>query len=129
MEWYLKMLDIFKRQIRNTFLPDIYHGWLQNDLYIWKLIYLCVFLWNTRGFFLSLKKNPTFSNIIPCAKHVLNTFKLRTLCARLYLFIIYILFAPIILTSTHCCVNNSHDIKVLMKVIKTETFNVGFISK
>ena len=28
----------------------------------------------------------------------------------------------------HNCVNNS-DIKVLMKVIKTETFNVGFTSK
>ena len=26
-------------------------------------------------------------------------------------------------------VNTSHDIKVLMKVIKTETFNVGFVSK
>ena len=30
----------------------------------------------------------------------------------------------------HRCVNDiSHDIKVLMKVIKTETFNVGFTSK
>ena len=27
------------------------------------------------------------------------------------------------------CVNYSHDIKVLMKVIKTETFNVGFTSQ
>ena len=25
--------------------------------------------------------------------------------------------------------NNSHDIKALMKVIKTETFNVGFTSQ
>ena len=30
---------------------------------------------------------------------------------------------------THRCVNNSLDIKILMKVIKTETFNVGFISQ
>ena len=44
-------------------------------------------------------------------------------------FVIYILFAPVILTILHRCVNNSHDIKVLMKVIKTETFNVGFTPK
>ena len=30
--------------------------------------------------------------------------------------------APVISTNVHRCVNNSHDIKVLMKVIKTETF-------
>ena len=41
-------------------------------------------------------------------------------------FVIYILFAAVII---HHCVNNSHDIKVLMKVIKTETFDVGFVSK
>ena len=39
-----------------------------------------------------------------------------------------ILFAPDISTSIHRCVNNFHDIIVLMKVIKTETFNVGFTS-
>ena len=76
-------------------------------------------------FFLSLKKNPTFSNIIPCAKYILNTFKLRTLYACLYLFIVYILFAPVILTSIHPCVNNPH-IKVLMKVIETKTSNIDF---
>ena len=31
-------------------------------------------------------KNPTFSNIIPHVKHILNTFKLRTQNTRLYLF-------------------------------------------
>ena len=76
-------------------------------------------------FFSSLKKNPTFSNINPRAKHVLNTFKPRTLCARLYLLIVYILFAPVISTSFHCCVNNSPDINVPMEVIETETFNVA----
>ena len=44
-------------------------------------------------------------------------------------FVIYVLFAPIILTSIHRCVNNYHDIKVLMKVIKTEMFNVDFTQK
>ena len=44
-------------------------------------------------------------------------------------FIINIFFAPVISTSIHGWVNNSHDITALMKVIKTETFNVGFISK
>ena len=39
-----------------------------------------------------------------------------------------IFFVPVISTSIHHCVNNSHDINVLMKVIKTETFNVGFTS-
>ena len=37
------------------------------------------------GFFWSLK-NPTFSNSIPRAKHILNIFELRTLNAALYLF-------------------------------------------
>ena len=41
-------------------------------------------------------------------------------------FVIYIFFTPVISISIHRCVNNSHDIKVLMKVIKTERFNVGF---
>ena len=44
-------------------------------------------------------------------------------------FVIYILFAPVILTSIHRCSKNSNDIKILMKFIKTETFNVGFTSK
>ena len=39
-------------------------------------------------------------------------------------FVIYILFASVILTSIHRSMNYSHVIKVLMKVIKTETFNV-----
>ena len=91
-------------------------------------MYLCIFLWKTGEFFLSLK-NPTFSNI-PRAKHVGDTFKLRTLDARLYLFVEYILFASVILESIHRCVKDSNDIKVLMKVIKTETFNVvGFTSQ
>ena len=51
------------------------------------------------------------------------------LYAHLYLFVVYILFAPVISTSIHCCVYNSHDIKVLMKVIETEMFNVGFTSQ
>ena len=39
---------------------------------------------------------------------------------HVYIFsIIYILFAPVILTSINGCVNNSHDIKVQMKAIKT----------
>ena len=36
---------------------------------------------------------------------------------------------PGISTSIHRCVNNSIDIKVLVKVIETETFNLGFTSK
>ena len=44
-------------------------------------------------------------------------------------FVVYILLAPVIYTSIYHCVNNSPDIKVLMKVIETETFNVGFTSQ
>ena len=44
-------------------------------------------------------------------------------------FVLYILFAPFISTSIHRCVNNSHDIKILMKIIETETFNVRFSSQ
>ena len=35
----------------------------------------------------------------------------------------------IILTSIHRCLNNSPDIKVLMKAIETETFIDGFTSQ
>ena len=41
-------------------------------------------------------------------------------------FVIYILFAPVISTSVNRCVKISYDIKVLMKVIETKTFKVGF---
>ena len=101
----------------------------KQSVYMKTYLFLRISLKKTGGFFLSLKKNPTFSNIFPCTKHILNTFKLRTLCARLYLFVIYTLFAPIISTSIHRYENNSPDIKVLMKVIRTETFNVGFTSQ
>ena len=48
---------------------------------------------------------------------------------KIYIYIyIYILFAPVISTSIHHSVKNSHDIKVLVKVIKTETLN-GFTSR
>ena len=47
--------------------------------------------------------------------------------ARLYLFVVYISFAPVILTSIPCYVNYS-DIQVLMMVTETETFNVDFTS-
>ena len=43
-------------------------------------------------------------------------------------FVIYIFFAPVISTNIHRCVNNSHDIKFLMKVIETETYNVSLTS-
>ena len=51
---------------------------------------LDIFL-KTGGLFWSFK-NRTFSKIIPCAKHVLNTFKLRTLTAHLWLFRKMLLF-------------------------------------
>ena len=44
-------------------------------------------------------------------------------------FVVYILFAPVISTIIHRRVNNSNDIKVLMKVIKTGTFAVAFASQ
>ena len=85
------------------------------------------FIERREDFLLSLKKNPTFLNIIPRTKHVLNDFKLRTQYSRLYLFVVYILF--VILTCIYLYVNNSDDIKVWMKVIKTETLNVGNTSQ
>ena len=45
------------------------------------------------------------------------------------LYVYFILFAPVISTSIHHCVNNSLDIKALMMVIETETFNVDFTSQ
>ena len=48
---------------------------------------------------------------------------------KMYIFVVYILFALVISTSIHRCMNSSSDIKVLMKVIETETFNFDFISQ
>ena len=73
------------------------------------------------------KKSSLFKYIFPRFKHVLNTFKLRTLFTRFYFFVVYISFVPVISTSTHRYVNFS-DIKVLMMVTETETFNVNFTS-
>ena len=39
------------------------------------------------------------------------------------------LFTPVISTSLYLCVNNSPDVKVLMMVIETETFNVDITSQ
>ena len=50
------------------------------------------------------------------------------LCVHLYLFVAYILFAPVISTNTHRCVNNFPDNKVLLKLIETETISVDFTS-
>ena len=96
---------------------------------IYKNLSITAYFFKRREDFSFLLKNPTFLNIIPRAKHVLNTFKLRTLYARSYIFryIHFICFYD--LDSIHRCVNNSHDIKVLMKVIKTESFNVDFTSQ
>ena len=66
--------------------------------------------------------------VFPRAKHVFNTFKLWTLCARLYLFVVYISFAPVISTSNHRYVNYS-DVGVPMMVAEAETFNVDFTSQ
>ena len=82
------------------------------------------FLINGRIYLVSLKKK-TFSNIIPRGKHVLNTLKSRTFCAHLYVFVVYISFAPVISESIHRNENYS-DIKVLMMDTETETFNIDF---
>ena len=66
--------------------------------------------------------NQTFSNIFPCARHVLISFELWTLCAHLYLFVAYFSFAPVISASIYRYVDYS-DIQVLMMVTETETFN------
>ena len=50
------------------------------------------YFFKRREDFSRLLKNPTFSNIFPRAKHVVNTFELRTLCARLYVFVVFYLF-------------------------------------
>ena len=90
------------------------------------LLDIAYFLINGRFCLVSLG-NPTFSNIFPRARHVLNSFELRTLCAHLYLFVVYFSFGPVISASIHRYVNYS-DIKVLMMVTETETFNVDFNS-
>ena len=76
--------------------------WMTSKRSVYTKTYLSlrISLKDGRIFLVSLK-NLTFSNIFPCAKHVLHTFKFRTLCARLYLFVVYILFALVISTSIH----------------------------
>ena len=91
-----------------------------------KLLIFAYFLINGRFCLVSLGN--TFSNIFPRARHILNSFELWTLCTHLYLFIVYFSFAPVISTSIHRYVNY-FDIRVLMMVTETETFNVDFDSK
>ena len=61
--------------------------------------------------------------------HVPNTYlilkKKNAMCTFVSFCCIH-LIVPVILTSIHHCVNNSPDIKELMMVIETETFNVDF---
>ena len=57
-----------------------------------KLIYTLVAYFSINGRFCPLSLgNPTFSNMFPRARHVLMTFELWTLCARLHIFSLYIL--------------------------------------
>ena len=90
------------------------------------LLVFAYFLKNGRIDLISLG-NPTFSNIFPHARHVLNTFELWTLCAHLYLYVVYFSFAPVISASIHHYAKYS-DIQILMIVTETETFNVDFTS-
>ena len=82
----------------------------------------------TGGFFWSLKK-PSFSNIIPRAKNVLNTFKLRVLNVRLWIFrYIHFLYSCYLDKHPSWCEQfswyQSPD-----EGYKTDMFNVGFTSK
>ena len=94
---------------------------------IYENLLVFAYLFNNGSIYLVSLRNPTFSNIFPRAKHVLNAFKLWTQCARLYLFVVYFSFALVISTSIHRYVNYP-DIQVLMMVTETETFNVDFTS-
>ena len=59
--------------------------------------------------------------IFPCARHVLMTFELWMLCARLWIFSLHIsYFSPVISANIHCYVNY-FDIQVLMMVTETKT--------
>ena len=90
---------------------------------IYENLLIFAYFFKRREDFLVYEKNSTFSKVIPRVKHVLNTFKLRSLWARLYLFVVYILFALVISTSIRRYVKNSPDTKVLMMVIETEKIN------
>ena len=81
-----------------------------------------------RIFFLSRKRSNIFKYYSTCQTGTYY-FKVKNAIGTFVSFVLYTLFAPVILTSIHCCVNNSHDIKVPMKVIKTETSNVDFTSQ
>ena len=63
-----------------------------------------------------LARGMIFENVV-FLRDKKNPSVLRTLCADLYLFVVYILFVPVISTSIHRCVNNYPDIKVLTEVI------------
>ena len=61
-------------------------------IYIYENLFVFVyFLINRRVYLVSLG-NPSFLNIFPGARDVLNTFELWTLCARSYLFVVYIFY-------------------------------------
>ena len=78
-----------EKQIPNTILHDIYHGWFQTISIYENLLVIAYFSTNGRSCLDSLG-NPTFSNMFLRARHVLMTFELWTLCARLCIFSLYI---------------------------------------
>ena len=89
-------------------------------IYIYEnLLVFAYFLINGRIYLVSLG-NPTFSNTFLRARAVRMTFELRTLCVRLYLFVVYFSFDPVISASIRRYVNYSY-IQVLMMVTETET--------
>ena len=49
-------------------------------------------------------------------------------CARLYLFVVYISFGPVISTTIHRYVN-FFDTQAFMMVTETEMFNIDFTSQ
>ena len=58
--------------------------------------------------------NSTFSNIFPCARHVLMTFEfINAMCTFMYLFVVYFSFTPVISASIHRY-GNYFDIYIFM---------------
>ena len=117
----------FRFQLQASYVSShIEELWHNETACLWLTIYMMK-VEKIGGFFWSLKNPTFFKHPSTCQTH---TFKLSTLNVRLWIFRYIHFLCSRYLDKHQSCVNNiSHDIKVLMKVIKTETFNVGFTSK
>ena len=101
---------------------------IPNDLYIWKLTCRCVFLNKREVLSRFIGKSNIFKYVCTCQIRSYDFWIMNTMCTFMYLFVVYISFAPVISASIHRYVNY-FEIQLLMIVTETETVTSTWCSR